>query len=81
MKAQRGRKGIALLFLEPCAKWRGWSTPRPDRFTTQYPFYRRLGGPYGRSVNLRKISPALVFDLRTVEPVASRYNDYAIQTQ
>ena len=30
-----------------------WLTPRPDRFTpwkeTHYQFYRRLGGPQGRS--------------------------------
>ena len=39
----------------------GWSTPRPALFTpekeTRYPFYRRLGGPQGRSGRVRKISP------------------------
>jgi hypothetical protein len=38
----------------------GWSAPRPGRFTpgkTQYPLYRRLGGPQGRSGRVRKISP------------------------
>ena len=44
---------------------------------TRYPFYRRLGGPQGRSGQVRKISPPPVFDPRTVQPVASRYADYA----
>jgi hypothetical protein len=35
-----------------------WSTPRlgPGK-ETRYPFYRRLGGPQGRSGQLRKFSP------------------------
>src|SRR5215475_8325866 len=40
---------------------------------TQYPLYRRLGGPKGRSGQVRKISLPLGFDPRTVQPVASRY--------
>jgi hypothetical protein len=40
--------------------------------------YRRLGGPQGRSGRVRKISPPPGFDPRTVQPVASRYTDYAI---
>ena len=55
--------------------------PRPDRFTPWerpgYPLYRRLGGPQGQSGWVRKISPPLGFDLRTVQPVGSRYTDYA----
>jgi len=39
---------------------------------------RRVGRPKGRSKRVRKISPAPGFDPRTVQPVASRYNDYAI---
>jgi hypothetical protein len=35
--------------------------------------YRRLGGPQGRSGQVRKISPQPGFDPRTVQPVASRY--------
>ena len=42
---------------------------------TQYPLYRRLGGPQGRSGHVRKISPPTVFDPLTVQPVASRYTD------
>ena len=56
----------------------GWSTPRPGRFTlgkTRYPLHRRLGGPQVRSGGVRKISPLSGFDPRTVQPVASRYND------
>jgi hypothetical protein len=37
-----------------------------------------LGGPQGRSGRVRKISPAPGFDPRTVQPVASRYTDWAI---
>ena len=44
---------------------------------TQYPLYRRLGGPQGRSGRVRKISPPPGFDPRTAQPVASRYTDYA----
>ena len=39
--------------------------------------YRRLGGPQGRSEQVRKISPPPGFDPRTVPPVPSRYTDYA----
>ena len=57
----------------------GWSTPRPGRFTprkeTRYPLYRRLGGPKGR---VRKISPLPRLDPQAVQPVASRYTDWAI---
>jgi hypothetical protein len=49
-------------------------TPRK----TQYPVYRRLGGSQGRSGRVQKILPPPGFDPRTVPPVASRYNDWAI---
>ena len=45
---------------------------------TWYPMYRRLGGPQGRSGQVRKISTPPGFDPRTVQPIASRYTDYAI---
>ena len=57
-------------------------TPRP-LFTprkTRYPLSRRLGGPQGRSGQVRKISPPLGFDPRTVQPVTSRYTDYATRS-
>jgi len=53
--------------------------PRP-LFTpgkTRYPSYRMLGGPQGRSGQVRKISPPPGFDPRTAQPVASRYTGYA----
>jgi len=40
---------------------------------TRYLLYRRLGGPQGRSGQVRKISPPPVFDPGTVQPVSSRY--------
>ena len=45
---------------------------------TRYPLYRRLGGSQGQSGRVRKISPPKGFDPRTVQPVASRYTDWAI---
>jgi hypothetical protein len=44
---------------------------------TRYPLYRRLGGSQGRSGQVRKISPPPGFDIRPVQPVASRHTDYA----
>ena len=45
---------------------------------TRYPLYRKLCGPQGRSGQARKISPPPGFDPRTVQPVASRYTDWAV---
>jgi len=79
--AHRRSRGITLLFLDHGTR-RGWGvsvTPRP-LFTlgkSRYPLYRRLGGPHGRSGQVLKISPPPAFDPRTVQPVASRYTDYA----
>jgi hypothetical protein len=57
------------------------SASRPDRSLPsgkcRYPLYRRLGGPQGRSGQVRKISSPPGFDPRTAQPVASRYTDYA----
>ena len=44
----------------------------------RYQLYRKLNGPQGRSGPVRKISPPPGFDPRTVQPVASRYTDWAI---
>ena len=41
----------------------------------RYPLYRRLDGPQGWSVRVRKIVPSTGFDPRPVQPVASRYTD------
>jgi len=44
---------------------------------TRYPLRMRLGGPQGRYGLVRKITPAPGIDPRTVQPVASRYTDWA----
>ena len=46
---------------------------------TRYPLCRMLSGSQGRSGRVRKISPPTVIrSPRTVQPVASRYTDWAI---
>jgi len=69
----------------------GGSTPRPAAMPpgkTQYPLYRRLDEPQGRSGRLRKISPPPGFDTRTVQsyrvaipselhrPTVPKYSDH-----
>jgi len=58
-----------------------WSASRPGRFLppgkTRYPLYRRLCGTQARSGQVQKISHPPGFVPRTVQPVASRYTDYA----
>ena len=49
-------------------------TLRPGK--TQYPFYRRLGGPQDRSGRAEDHVPTGIRS-RTVEPVVSRYTDQA----
>ena len=44
----------------------------------RYALYRKLGGSQGWSGRVRKISPPPEFDPWTVQPVASRYTDWAI---
>ena len=39
---------------------------------------KRPDGPEGRSVRVRKISPPLEFNPRTVQSIASRYTSYTI---
>ena len=55
-----------------------WSAVRPGRTLplgkTQYPLYRRLGGPQGRSERAENLAQP-GFDPRTVQPVVSRYTD------
>jgi len=40
---------------------------------TQYPLYRRLGVPQGRSGQVWKISPTMGFNPGTVQPIVRRY--------
>ena len=71
--AQRMGRGIALLFHDRGTR-RGWvviSTPRPH-FTHEkglVPFYRRLGGPQGRSGRVENLVPTGIRS-RTVQSVA-----------
>ena len=78
-RAHRGSRGIA--FMITVLEGGEGTESRPGRSLpqgkTQYPLYRRLGGPQGRSGQVGKVSPPPGFDPRTVQPVASRYTDYA----
>ena len=79
--SHRGSRGIALLFFDySTRRGEGWVS-RPGRSSppgkTRYPLCRRLGRPQGQSGQVRKISPSPEFDPRTVQPVASRYTDWA----
>jgi hypothetical protein len=71
----------ATLFLTSALEGGEGSASRPGLTLspgkTRYPLYKRLGGHKGRSGQVRKISPPPGFDLRTVQPVGSRYTDYA----
>ena len=72
-------RGIALPFHDHGTRRGEGSVSRDSRSLppgkNRYPLYRRLGGPHGRSGQVRKISPPPGFDPRTVQPVASRYTD------
>ena len=74
--AHRGSRGLALLFLDhgTIRRWVVSVTPRPLFIPgkTRYPFYRRLGGPQGRSGQVRKIS--LLTGIRSPDrPARSQY--------
>jgi hypothetical protein len=47
----------------------------------RYPLYRRLGGPHGRSGQVRKISPPPGFDSRTVQPESLSMKDQYITVE
>ena len=61
-------------------EWGEWSASRPGRTlppgNTRYPLYRRLDGPQGRSGRAEHLAPP-GFDPRTVQPLVSRYADWA----
>ena len=81
--AQSVGGGIALLFHDRGTR-NGWvvsSTAQPH-FTpgkTRYPFYRRLGGPQGRSGWAENLVPTEIRS-RTFQPVVSRYTDRATRS-
>ena len=57
-----------------------WSAARPGCTLPpgkiRYPFYRRLGGPQGRSGQVKNLVPTRIRS-RTVQPVVSHYTDWA----
>ena len=62
----------------------GWSTPRPGRFTPWkdlVPILQETEWAQGRSGRVWKMSSPRGFDLRTVQPVSSRYTDRAISAR
>ena len=77
--AHRASRGTALLFLDHGTGRGEGSASRPGRSLppgkSRYLLYRSLGGPQGRSGQVRKISPPRRFDPRTVQLIASRYTD------
>ena len=78
--AQRVGRGIALLFLDRGTRRGEWSAARPSRTLplgrTRYPLYRRLGVPQGQSSRAVKLVPTGI-RFRTVQPVVSRYTNWA----
>jgi len=81
-KAQSGSTGIALLFPWPRRLKRvGGQRHAPAALPLgkiRCPLFSRLGGPQGRLDGCKKISPAPGFDPPSVQPVASRYSDWAL---
>ena len=80
--AQRVGRFIDLLFHDSGTR-RGWvvsSTPRPHftAWKTRYPFYRRLGGPQGRSGRAENLFPTGIWS-RTVQPVVSNSTDWTTE--
>ena len=69
------------LFLTSALEGGDGSALRPGRSLppgkNRYPLYRRMSGPQNRSGQVLKISPPPGFGPRTVQPVGSRYTDYA----
>jgi len=62
--AQRVGRGIALLFHDRGNRRSDCSAARPGRslppWKTRYPFYRRLGGPQGRSGRAENLVPTRI---------------------
>ena len=75
MQAQNGGKIISRKDCNPALEVGWWLAPWSGRLTprkTWYPLYWKLGVPGGSVWTARKIDP------QVVQPVASRYTDYAI---
>ena len=80
--AQRMGRGIALLFHDRSTRRGEWSAARPGHTLplgkTQYPLYRRLGGPQGRSGRAENLVLTGI-RYRIVQPVVSHYTNWAIR--
>jgi len=67
---------MALLFMTTALEGGEWSSARPGHSLhpgkTRYPFYRRLGGPQGRSGRAENLVPTGIQSW-TVQPVVSRH--------
>ena len=74
--------GIVPLILNIGAGLVGWGTPSSSRFTPgkeiRCPLYSKFGEPADRPEPSGKKSSLQGFEVRTVQPVACRYADYAI---
>jgi len=80
--AQRVGRGIALLFLDRGTRRGEWSAARPGRTLppgkNRYPFYRRLGGPQGRSGRAENLVTTGIWS-RTVQPFPLLYGGNCIK--
>ena len=82
--AHRESRGIALFFLDHGSR-RGWGVsvmPRPlstSRKDLVRIVQEALGAPQGRSGQVWKISPPIRFRSPDIQPLASRYTDWATQ--
>ena len=69
-------RSIAVLFLDHGTRRGELLASRPSRFLPLgkkwYPLYMRLSGPQSRSGHVRKMSPPLGFDPRTVFGVGTK---------
>ena len=78
--AQRVGRCIALLFHDRGTRGGEWSAASSGRTLppgrNRYPFYRRLGGPQGRSGRAANLVPTGIRS-RTVQSVVSRYTERA----
>ena len=78
------KRGLALLFklgqdMDDCPRHPPAVLPLEKK--NSYELCSKLGGLQGLSGRVRKISPPPGFDPQTVNPVASRYTNWAIVEQ
>ena len=78
---QGEKRYSSTLFLTSALEWGEVSASRPSRTLppgkTRYPLYRRLGGPQGRSGQVRKISPPT--GIRSPDRPARRQSLYRLR--